>query len=53
MKSGVWNIAFGLMAVAAGASGRFHLPFTEGPIPLMIAGGVVAAFGLYQVFRAR
>jgi hypothetical protein len=53
MKSGLWNVAFGLVAIAAGASGRFALPFTSSPTPLMVVGGLLAAFGLSQMIRSR
>jgi hypothetical protein len=53
MKSGLWNIAFGLVGVVAGASGRFALPGTNTSTPLMIVGGLVAAFGVSQILRAR
>lgn len=51
MKSGLWNIAFGLIAIAAGATGKFSLPGTQTSTPLMIAGGLVAAFGVSQLLR--
>ena len=53
MKSGIWNIAFGVVAIAAGATGRFALPGTETSTPLMIVGALVAAFGVSQLLRAR
>jgi hypothetical protein len=53
MKAGYWNIAFGLAAVAAGASGRFALLGTGSPMWLMIAGGALAVFGGYQLWRDR
>lgn len=53
MKAGFWNIAFGLAAVVAGASGKFALLGTGSPKWLMIAGGALAAFGAYQLWRDR
>jgi hypothetical protein len=53
MRAGVWNILFGLAAVAAGASGRFALLGTSSPALLMAAGGALAAFGAYQLLRDR
>ena len=53
MRAGVWNIVFGLVAVGAGASGKFGLLGTGSPLFLMIAGGALAAFGGYQLFRDR
>jgi hypothetical protein len=53
MKSGVWNLGFGLVAVAAGASGQFTLPGTSSPTPLIVAGAVVAALGVFQLWKNR
>jgi hypothetical protein len=53
MRAGVWNIVFGLVAIAAGASGRFALLGTSSPALLMGAGGALAAFGGYQLWRDR
>jgi hypothetical protein len=53
MKAGYWNLAFGLAAVVAGASGRFSLLGTGSPMWLMIAGGALAVFGVYQLASAR
>jgi hypothetical protein len=53
MKSGIWNLGFGLVAVAAGASGRFSLPGTSSPVPLMVVGAVLAGFGLFQLATSR
>ncbi len=53
MRAGVWNLAFGAMALAAGLSGRFALPGTESSAALAVLGGVLAAFGLFQLLRSR
>jgi hypothetical protein len=53
MKTGVWNLGFGLVAIAAGASGKFTLLGTNSSTLLMIAGGVIAALGVYQLWRLR
>jgi hypothetical protein len=53
MKAGGWNLGLGLVAFAAGYSGQFALPGTSGPTPLMIAGGALAAFGFFQLWRTR
>jgi hypothetical protein len=53
MKAGYWNVAFGLAAVVAGASGRFALLGTGSPMWLVIAGGALATFGVYQLARDR
>jgi hypothetical protein len=53
MPAGIWNIVFGLGAVAAAASGGFVLPGTHGPLPLVIAGLALAAWGGVQLARSR
>ncbi|MGA3120284.1 MAG: hypothetical protein ABSF69_05885 [Polyangiaceae bacterium] len=53
MKAGLWNVAFGLVGVVAGATGRFALPGTSTSTPLMVVGGLVAAFGVSQLLRGR
>lgn len=53
MKAGIWNLGFGVLAVLAGASGNFVLPFTSTPTPLIIAGALLAVLGLVQLVRAR
>jgi hypothetical protein len=53
MKSGVWNLGFGLVAIAAGASGQFTLLGTNSSSLLMIAGGAIAALGVFQLWRLR
>lgn len=53
MAAGIWNLLFGLAALAAGASGRFHFIGTNSPMLLMIVGGAIAAFGVYQIVRAK
>ncbi|HEY8038262.1 MAG TPA: hypothetical protein VIF15_00640 [Polyangiaceae bacterium] len=53
MKAGVWNIGFGVIAIIAGASGRFALLGTNSPMWLVIAGAALAAFGGYQLVRDR
>lgn len=52
MVSGVWNLLFGLIAVVAGASGRFELLFVGGSTALVVVGALVAAFGAFQIGRA-
>lgn len=53
MAAGIWNLVFGLAALAAGASGQFHFIGTNSSTLLMIVGGAIAAFGAYQVVRAK
>jgi hypothetical protein len=52
MKTGVWNLGFGLVGIAAGAGG-YVLPGTTDPRILMALGGLIAALGVYQLWRAR
>ena len=53
MRSGMWNLIFGLVAVAAGASGQFALMGTSSSSLLMVAGGVVASLGAFQLWKSR
>jgi hypothetical protein len=53
MKSGVWNLGFGLVAVAAGASGQFTLLGTNSSTWLIVAGALVAALGVFQLWKNR
>ena len=53
MKAGVWNLGFGLIAIAAGASGQFVIPGTSNPMYLVIAGAALAALGVFQLWKNR
>jgi hypothetical protein len=53
MKSGIWNLGFGIVAVLAGAGGGYALPGTTSPVPLIVVGSLLAAFGLYQLAASR
>lgn len=53
MKSGVWNLGFGLIAVAAGVSGQFRLPGTTSGTPLIVAGVLLAVLGVYQLWKVK
>jgi len=53
MKAGVWNLGFGLIAIAAGLSGQYALPGTSNPIYLVAAGGAIAALGVFQLWKNR
>ena len=53
MKSGVWNLGFGIVAMLAGATGEFTFFGTNSTALLVAAGGVVAALGVFQLWRAR
>jgi hypothetical protein len=52
MKSGVWNLGFGLVGIAAGLGG-YVLPGTSDPRLLIGAGALIAALGVYQLWRNR
>jgi hypothetical protein len=51
MKAGVWNLGFGLVAIAAGASGKFALIGTSSSSLLVVAGVAMAGFGVFQLWR--
>jgi hypothetical protein len=53
VKSGVFNLGFGLVAVAAGASGQFQLIGTNSSTLLIAAGAAVAALGVFQLWKNR
>jgi hypothetical protein len=53
MKSGVWNLGFGLVAVAAGATGQFKLLGTDSSTLLIVAGALVATLGVFQLWKNR
>jgi uncharacterized membrane protein YgaE (UPF0421/DUF939 family) len=53
MKSGVWNLGFGIVAMLAGATGEFTFFGTNSTTLLVAAGGVVAALGVFQLWRSR
>lgn len=53
MKSGVWNLGFGLIGIAAGASGQYTLPGTTNPLYLVLLGAAVAGLGVFQLWRNR
>jgi hypothetical protein len=49
--AGIFNVIIGVAAVIAGASGRFSLVGTNSPLLLEVFGGLLAAYGLYQIVR--
>jgi hypothetical protein len=53
MRAGYWNLAFGLAAVAAGASGKYTLPIVNSSMGLVIAGAAVALLGAFQLWQSR
>jgi hypothetical protein len=53
MRSGTWNLLFGLVAIAFGASGQFSLIGTNSSQLLVGAGALVAFIGVIQLWRSR
>lgn len=53
MGAGIFNVVIGGLALAAGLSGQFTLPFFESPTALAVLGGLVCAYGVYQIIRSR
>ena len=51
MRAGVWNLGFGLVAIAAGASGKFALIGTSSSTLLVVAGVALAALGVFQLWK--
>jgi len=52
MTSGIINVLVGVVGVAMGLSGHV-LIFTHSSEALMVAGGAIAALGIYQIVRAK
>lgn len=48
-----WNMIIGLLAIAAGLSGRFTLLFTNSPWALVALGAAIFGYGVFQFVRAR
>jgi hypothetical protein len=53
VRSGMWNLLFGLVAIAFGYSGQFRLMGTNSPQLLMAAGALVAFIGVIQLARSK
>jgi hypothetical protein len=53
VRPGIWNLLFGLVAIAFGASGQFALMGTNSSQLLVGAGAVVALFGIVQLWRSK
>jgi hypothetical protein len=53
MKAGVWNLGFGLVAIALGATGQFALFGTNSPALLVGAGVLLSGYGVFQLWRNR
>lgn len=53
MRSGMWNLLFGLVAFSAGRWGNMRLMFTNSSEALQVAGAVVALIGVVQLARSK
>jgi len=53
MNAGVWNIAMGVVAIGAGASGRVVFIGTDSGLLLMVLGAVLVVWGAVQFIRER
>ena len=53
VRSGTWNLLFGLVAIAFGASGQFSLIGTNSSQLLVGAGVLVALIGVVQLWRSK
>jgi hypothetical protein len=53
MRAGVFNFIFGIAAIGLGLSGKFQLIGTGSSTALAVFGGVVAAWGVFQLVRSR
>jgi hypothetical protein len=53
VRSGTWNVLFGLVAMAFGQFGGFVLPGTTNPMLLVGAGALVFLIGVYQLSRSK
>ena len=49
----MWNIIWGVVCLAGGASGQLALRGTNSSGALMAVGGVLIAIGIFQVVKAR
>jgi len=49
----MWNIVIGLIMLVGGLSGQLSLIGTNSPGALAVVGGVLIAWGVYQVSRAK
>ena len=53
MSAGIWNMLFGALAIALGASGKFNLMFTNSPLALVGVGVAIFLYGVFQLVRSR
>ena len=53
MSSAIWNMVLGALAIVGALSGRFRLPLTHSPTPLLVVGGAIFALGVYQAVQAK
>jgi hypothetical protein len=53
MGAGIWNVIFGLAFMAGGLSGKLVLLGTQSSQAAAVVGGLMAAWGASQLYRAR
>jgi hypothetical protein len=53
MGAGLWNLAFGVVLLVGGLSGKLTLLGTGSSTALAVAGGVMAVWGGSQIWRSR
>ena len=53
MGAGVFNLLLGLVGLVGGLSGRLALLGTNSSVALAVVGGLIAAYGAYQIIRSR
>jgi len=47
----MWNIIVGIILIVLGLSGRFRLPFTSSPTPLIVVGVILVIWGGWQMWQ--
>ena len=52
MVMAIINLVFGIVAVAAGISGKFKLIGTDSGAALVVVGAAVAGYGVYGIVKA-
>lgn len=52
MGSGIFNLVVGVLCLV-GASQGYGLFFTDSPVALYVAGGIILGLGVFQIVRAR
>jgi hypothetical protein len=49
----MWNIIIGIVFIVGGLSGKLALRGTQSGQALAVVGGLLAAWGVFQVVRSR